>query len=112
MFGFSVSPHRKGLLDGPLSVLLAPPGQEVGEDLVGVGVPGTPHEGGLHDLLELLGKFPEQLELLPDMERAVKPVIVSLKFHLISKYFTGDREDSRGVRHEFQQVTVGVTRAT
>ena len=77
-----------------------------------MGVPGTPHQAGLHDLLELLGKFPEELELLPDMERAVKPVIVSLKFDLISKYFTGDRGDSRGVRHKFQQVTVGVTRAS
>ena len=71
-----------------------------------MGVPGTPHQAGLHDLLELLGKLPEELELLPDMERAVKPVIVSLK------YFTGDRGDGGGVRHEFQQVTVGVTRAT
>ena len=75
-------------------------------------MPGTPHQAGLHNLLELLGKFPEELELLPDMERAVKPVIVSLNFNLISKYFTGDRGDARGVRHEFQQVTVGVTRAT
>ena len=77
-----------------------------------MGVPGTPHQAGLHNLLELLGKLPEELELLPDMERAVKPVIVSLKFDLISKYFTGDRGDSRGVIQEFQQVTVGVTRAT
>ena len=77
-----------------------------------MGVPGTPHQAGLHDLLELLGKFPEEFELLPDMEGAIKPVIVSLKFNLISKYFTGDRGDGGGVRHEFQQVTVGVTRAT
>lgn len=49
-----------------------------------MGVPGTPHQGGLHYLLELLRKVSEELELLPDMEWAVKPVIVSLKINLIS----------------------------
>ena len=44
-----------------------------------MGVPGTPHKGGLHDLLKLLWKLPEQLELLHYMERTIEPMIFSLK---------------------------------
>ena len=75
---FSILPQRQGLLDSPLSVLLAPPGQEVGEDVVGVGVPGTPHKGGLDNLLEPLRKSPEQFQLFEDMQGTIQPVIVPL----------------------------------
>ena len=74
----SVLPQRQGFLDSPLSVLLAPPGQEVGEDVVGVGVPGTPQEGGLDNILESLRKSPEEFQLFEDVQRTIQPVIVPL----------------------------------
>ena len=74
----SVLPQSQGFLDSPLSVLLAPSGQEVGEDVVGVGVPGTPDKGGLDNLLEPLRKSPEEFQLFEDVQGTVQPVIVPL----------------------------------
>ena len=74
----SILPQRQGFLDSPLSVLLAPPGQEVGEDVVGVGVPGTPHEGGLDNLLEPLWKSLEEFQLFEDVQWTIQPVIIPL----------------------------------
>ena len=73
-----VLPQSQGFLDSPLSVLLAPPGQEVGEDVVGVGVPGTSQEGGLDNLLEPLRKSPEEFQLFEDMQGTIQPVIIPL----------------------------------
>ena len=67
----SVLPQSQGFLDSPLSVLLAPSGQEVGEDVVGVGVPGTPHEGGLDNLLDPLRQSPEEFQLLQNMKGTI-----------------------------------------
>ena len=55
------SPQGKSLLDGKLSILLVPPGEEVCQDVVGVGMPGASEEVGLDHLLERLGQLPEQL---------------------------------------------------
>ena len=73
------SPQGESLLDGKFSILLLPPGEEVGEDVVGVGVPGAPFDPGLHELLENLGQLSEQLKLLQHMVRPVQPVIMPLK---------------------------------
>ena len=51
----------------------------MGEDVVGVGVPGTPHKGGLDNLLERLWQSPEEFQLLENMKRTIQPVIISLK---------------------------------
>ena len=75
----SVLPQSQGFLDSPLSVLLAPSGQEVGEDVVGVSMPGAPQEGRLDNLLEPLRKSPEEFQLLHDMQWTIQPVIVPLK---------------------------------
>ena len=94
-----VSPHRKGLLNCPLPILLAPSGQEVGEDLVRVGMPGTPKKARLHDLLKLLRKLPEELELLHYMEGTIEPVIFSLKFIFLPQLIQFNLQ-GRGGRQE------------
>ena len=65
------------------SILLVPPGEEVCEDVVGVGVPGAPFDPGLHELLENLGQLSEQLKLLQHMVRPVQPVIMPLKDEIL-----------------------------
>ena len=77
------SPQGESLLDGKLSILLVPPGEEVCEDVVGVGVPGAPFDPGLHELLERLGQLSEQLKLLQHMVGPVQPVIMPLKDEII-----------------------------
>ena len=59
----NVLPQVKCLPHCPLSVLLAPSGEEVGENVVGVSVPGPPHKSRPDDLLEILGKVSVELEL-------------------------------------------------
>ena len=77
------SPQGESLLDGKFSILLLPPGEEVGEDVVGVGVPGAPFDPGLHELLERLGQLSEQLKLLQHMVGPVQPVIMPLKDEIL-----------------------------
>ena len=74
----NVLPQVECLPHGPLSVLLAPSGEEVGEDVVGVSVPGPPHKSRPDDLLEILGKVSVELELLEDVKWTIKPVIIFL----------------------------------
>ena len=50
----------------------------MGEDVVGVSVPGPPHKSRPDDLLKILGKVSEQLELLENVQWTIKPVIISL----------------------------------
>ena len=51
----------------------------MGEDVVGVSMPGAPQEGRLDNLLEPLRKSPEEFQLLHDMQWTIQPVIVPLK---------------------------------
>ena len=74
-----VLPQVECLPNCPLPVLLAPSGEEVGEDVVGVSMPGPPHKGWLDKFLELFGKSPEELELLEHVHWTVQPMIVPLK---------------------------------
>ena len=73
-----VLPQVECLPNCPLPVLLAPSGEEVGEDVVGVSMPGPPHKSRPDDLLEILGKVSEEFKLFENMEWTVKPVIISL----------------------------------
>ena len=50
----------------------------MGENVVGVSVPGPPHKSRPDDLLEILGKVSVELELLEDVKWTIKPVIISL----------------------------------
>ena len=74
----NVLPQVECLPHCPLPVLLAPSGEEVGEDVVGVSMPGPPHKSRPDDLLEILGKVSEEFKLFENMEWTVKPVIISL----------------------------------
>ena len=60
----NVLPQVECLRHCPLPVLLAPSGEEVGEDVVGVSVPGTPQKSRPDDLLEILRKVSEEFKLL------------------------------------------------